>query len=596
MKKALIIGNQNYINLPRLKQSTKDACKMNNILKILGYKTSCFYNIGFFEMNEKINEFAKTISDGDDIIFYFSGHGYSFSGHNYITPIDCISFTNINDFECFNTSFEEGAQTVDIEMILKQFARNVNGNNIIMIDACRVIYGIQLFKSKKIQELIEVPIKGSNVFISFATTLGNSANETINENSVYMEAFSKFIFRKNQTIDELFECIADYMVNNYNQVPCIIKNNKQTVMLIDNSNYSLIVEKQYYKEIVELYSEISSELLKNYQSEIINIDECTSFICNIIKGYVYFPNRFLEKFVRRVIKSFKDNLGIIGVLLDEKEFTRIDINANGIFIEGHFGEIHYFENKQLYLISNFERLIAVCKQKDSLVYTYESKTIIKYNNGYQLINNYSSSLKDLIISPLSFITDYNDNLKLMSTIIEFIQHKKSILFIGDPFVCKEEVIAACSEYFSTFEKITLLNDDKEIKILNGHKTSTSTYFEEVFKFNVNDFIDKLLDDRPDRLIYQNKSFRFNKQNYFNVLDGLNIPKIVSRDYKANLVEMLLQTSKLSFDLVVVLDVIKDIGSIISKVYVRDGVGWIIEYNAKIDYQTLDNYRNLLKEI
>jgi hypothetical protein len=38
--------------------------------------------------------------------------------------------------------------------------------------------------------------------------------------------------------------------------------------------------------------------------------------------------------------------------------------------------------------------------------------------------------------------------------------------------------------------------------------------------------------------------RLNEQNYFNVLDGLNIPKIVSRDYNVNLVEMLLQASKL----------------------------------------------------
>lgn len=602
MKRALIIGNQNYSELDELRLPTKDASKMDSILKILGYETYCFYNLNFYEMKKQIEEFSKIIADGDQLVFYFSGHGYSFEGHNYITPIDCVALDNITYNNSFFNGFENASKVIDMEMILRKFEQNKDGDNIIMIDACRNIYGKELYKGKKIKELVEMPIKGSNTFISFATTLGFSAHEYENrENSIYMELFAKFVFRTNQTVDELFECITDYMNSNYEfQIPYVVKNNKQTISLVDNTNYSLIVEKQYYKDLFELYSAISVEVVNSKKiNEFGDIDGFANHICNTLKGYVYYPSRLLKKLVRKVIVSLKDDLGILRVLTEEELFTRIDINAGMIFIEGSFGYTHTFKNEQLYLLDNFERFVTTCNKKDSLVYAYNDKTILRNANGYQLINNYKFSLKELIITPLSVIATNDNYSEVLSIIIDYIQNNKSILLVGTPFTNKEEIITACTEYFSSFDRIAVINEDKNINVLNGHVAPMSTNFDEVLKFNEKElkkYIKEMQDEKVNRLIYQNKSFRLNDQSYFNTLDSLNTSKLVSRDYNPNSVEILLETISPTFDLVIVLEVISDIGSAIIKTYTLENGRYKNKYETDIDYNKLDRYRNLLNEI
>ena len=88
MKRALLIGNQKYINMETLYTPQNDVDQLKKIFIILGFSVTSYIDTSKEIMVDVIIDFINSIIDGDEVVFFFSGHGYSFSGHNYITPVD----------------------------------------------------------------------------------------------------------------------------------------------------------------------------------------------------------------------------------------------------------------------------------------------------------------------------------------------------------------------------------------------------------------------------------------------------------------------------------------------------------------------------
>lgn len=105
---ALIIGNNNYKHLPKLKTAVTDATEIEKILKThYGFKTKLLLDATRRDILSTINEFRKQLGSNDNFFIYYAGHGeYDKTADKAYwlpvdaqkdNPVDWISATDITD-------------------------------------------------------------------------------------------------------------------------------------------------------------------------------------------------------------------------------------------------------------------------------------------------------------------------------------------------------------------------------------------------------------------------------------------------------------------------------------------------------------------
>ena len=127
MRRALIIGNDNYKYVEKLKNAREDAKAMSNALKQVGFEVTEKFDLGQKEMIASVREFQERINPGDEILFFFAGHGVEIDGKNFLVPTD-----NLGEGRYVKED------SVDLKMsILETFEERKAKITIAVIDACR---------------------------------------------------------------------------------------------------------------------------------------------------------------------------------------------------------------------------------------------------------------------------------------------------------------------------------------------------------------------------------------------------------------------------------------------------------------------------
>lgn len=73
---ALVIGNNNYRELPKLKTAVEDARVVSELLKtVYGFEVTTLYNANRNEILSTMNEYRKTLTENDNFLIYYAGHG-----------------------------------------------------------------------------------------------------------------------------------------------------------------------------------------------------------------------------------------------------------------------------------------------------------------------------------------------------------------------------------------------------------------------------------------------------------------------------------------------------------------------------------------
>ena len=85
---ALVIGNDNYANIPVLQKAVNDAGSMAAELEKLGFVVRRAENLDQRSMSRALVAFDADIGPGDRAFFFYSGHGFEIDGTNYLLPID----------------------------------------------------------------------------------------------------------------------------------------------------------------------------------------------------------------------------------------------------------------------------------------------------------------------------------------------------------------------------------------------------------------------------------------------------------------------------------------------------------------------------
>ena len=187
---ALVVGNDNYRNIPQLKKAVNDARTMGDTLKKLGFSVLVAENLNRTGLTETLLTFDRMIEKGDTAFFFFSGHGFEIGGDNYLLPTDVASATAGQE-ELIRDS------AIAAERIISRVQNRGAGTAIFVFDACRN----NPFERAGTRALSGVgglaamtPPEG--VFVVYSagakqTALDRLSNEDSDPNSVFTRNFSR---------------------------------------------------------------------------------------------------------------------------------------------------------------------------------------------------------------------------------------------------------------------------------------------------------------------------------------------------------------------------------------------------------------------
>ena len=202
---ALVIGNSNYVNLPKLANPANDARSIADVLKKLGYQTQLVLDASTDTLRNAVRKFARDSETADVALVYFSGHGTQLNGSSYLLPIDMdIPRT--------------GADIQFTGLKIDDLANSIGANTkIIFLDACRdnpVLRSI--VSGRGIPPVGLAPAAASNfdelkpgggVFIAYATDAGAVAEDGQGQHSPFTEALLRYM-QQPTSIDNMFSLVT----------------------------------------------------------------------------------------------------------------------------------------------------------------------------------------------------------------------------------------------------------------------------------------------------------------------------------------------------------------------------------------------------
>jgi predicted nucleic acid-binding Zn-ribbon protein len=96
---ALVIGNNNYRQVPRLQTAVNDAQEVARVLRErYGFRVTLLTDSTRYEMLSALNEFRGKLTKEDNLLIYYAGHGYldEKNGRGYWLPVDAGPSGSVN--------------------------------------------------------------------------------------------------------------------------------------------------------------------------------------------------------------------------------------------------------------------------------------------------------------------------------------------------------------------------------------------------------------------------------------------------------------------------------------------------------------------
>jgi uncharacterized caspase-like protein len=127
---ALVIGNNDYKNVPKLQKAVNDARTMGETLKQLGFSVMVAENQTRQAFSETLLAFDKAVEPGDTAFFFYAGHGFEIAGQNFLLPVDVPAATEGQEELVRDAS-------VLADRIIERLQNKKARTAILVFDACR---------------------------------------------------------------------------------------------------------------------------------------------------------------------------------------------------------------------------------------------------------------------------------------------------------------------------------------------------------------------------------------------------------------------------------------------------------------------------
>src|SRR5438270_2406249 len=188
---ALVIGNNDYKNVPKLQKAVNDARTMGDTLKQLGFNVMVAENQNRVQFSQSLLAFDNAVGPGDTAFFFYAGHGFEIAGQNFLLPTDVPAATEGQEELVRDAS-------VLADRIIERLEDRKARTAILVFDACRnnpfERAGTRAVAGRGgLAPMTQLP---EGVFSIFSagprqTALDRLSNDDTNPNSVFTRTFAK---------------------------------------------------------------------------------------------------------------------------------------------------------------------------------------------------------------------------------------------------------------------------------------------------------------------------------------------------------------------------------------------------------------------
>lgn len=209
VRRALIIGNSAYQDSP-LRNPVNDAKLMATILSGLDFSISMYQDLDAEAMERVLDSFSKSISELDEVFFYFSGHAFQIDSENYLLPLAAKLTDEISAKH----------KSIKLGMILSALEKA--DIRIVVLDACRD-NPYSLSRSAGGRGLAPVTTKSGNVHIVYSTGPGSVAEDGMDSNSRFTQSLANHLQSPGLPFSEVISKVTGDMkrLTNNRQIPWI---------------------------------------------------------------------------------------------------------------------------------------------------------------------------------------------------------------------------------------------------------------------------------------------------------------------------------------------------------------------------------------
>lgn len=210
---ALVIGNEAYQYISKLKNPVNDANAMKKALDTLGFNgvkdgavvtnVVSLINLDYRGFMNAFNQFKNSLQANDVVFVYFSGHGVGYEGQSYLLPIDA-------DISCLEQIETHG---IGLQRILNDLNAKRVKNIFVMLDACRNLPSLQACnastKGIMVKGLIHPTNNPSGSTVVYATKEGRTADDNSNaKNGLFTECLLRYLTRPSWSIRTILDRTA----------------------------------------------------------------------------------------------------------------------------------------------------------------------------------------------------------------------------------------------------------------------------------------------------------------------------------------------------------------------------------------------------
>jgi len=197
---ALVIGNNDYRNVPKLQKAVNDARAVGDTLKALGFEVMVAENQTRQGFTESLLAFDNAVQQGDTAFFFFAGHGFEIAGQNYLLPTD-IPAATAGQQELVRDS------SILADRIIERLQNRGARTAILVFDACRnnpfERKGTRALEGRGgLAAMSALPEGAFSIFSAGPqqTALDRLSNSDSNPNSVFTRVFIKELAKPGATL------------------------------------------------------------------------------------------------------------------------------------------------------------------------------------------------------------------------------------------------------------------------------------------------------------------------------------------------------------------------------------------------------------
>jgi len=219
-RRALVIGNDTYKTVGKLDNARQDAKTIAANLTAVGYQVTLKLDLNEREMKTALRTFSEQVQGGDEVMFFFAGHGVQLGAANYLLPTDIGS----------DSEAQVRDEAIQLQRVLDDMSDRKAKFTLAMIDACRdnpfktagrAIGGRGLAPT--------TAATGQMVIFSAGTgqqALDRLSNSDKNKNGLFTRVFVQEMQKPNQSIDRVVKNVRNQVAAmaksvGHDQVPAI---------------------------------------------------------------------------------------------------------------------------------------------------------------------------------------------------------------------------------------------------------------------------------------------------------------------------------------------------------------------------------------